>query len=174
MFNRTIKQNNDHREMALVNYKANGHLENEPCKVDSNDVKSWTHPLDALRVQTLTLKERLKLKTLKPVTTHPVQAEEDSNNSLGVFFDHQIYSKIIRTAVEDIDVKIKHFNHPGSFTPELFPLFDNISSWIIFLSDESDFLDQFLDRYIDKSTLFLFEHTSEQETQQKIKQFLMA
>jgi len=173
MFNRTVKQNNDHREMALVNYKETGSFDGVARKADRNDVKSWTHPLDALRVQTLTSKGMQKFKSLRSASIDSVKPEEDKSISLGVFFDHQIYSKIIRTAVENMDVKIKHFNHPGSFTPELFPLFDNITSWIIFLSDESDFLDQFLDRYINKSTLFLFEHTSEQETQQKIKQFLM-
>mgnify|MGYP006981142851 CR=1 FL=1 len=159
--------------MALLNYKENGHFDDVVCKANLNDVKSWAHPLDALRVQTLMSKGKKKIKGLRPGSSGPVLVEEDARTSLGVFFDHQIYSKIIRTAVENTDVKIKHFNHPASFTPELFPLFDKISSWIIFLSDESDFLDHFLDRYIDKSTLFLFEHTSEQETQQKIQQFLM-
>ena len=71
------------------------------------------------------------------------------------------------------ELDIKHFNHPSSFKKDKYPFFDTISSWIIFISDEqdSDFLDDFLDRYVDKPTLFLYSKVNKGACMSSIEQF---
>jgi hypothetical protein len=95
-------------------------------------------------------------------------------NSLGVFSDSKIYSALIHSILSTHDLDIKHFNHPVTFRKSQYSFFDTISSWIIFLSDEhdSDFLDCFLDRYVDKPTLFLFSKINKEACVSRIEQFI--
>ena len=94
--------------------------------------------------------------------------------SLGIFSDSRIYSAMIKHELERHDVTIKHFHHPASFRPERFELFDSIDAWMVFLSDayEGPFLEQFLERYDNKPTLFLFEKSQRLRTSRNIDQFL--
>ena len=97
-----------------------------------------------------------------------------ASKSLGIFSDTIIYSAMIKSELKQYDVTIKHFNHPNTFTSEKYSTFDDISAWIIFLSDDKTdgFLDKFIDRYVDKPTLFLFAKANRFETAQKINQFV--
>jgi len=96
------------------------------------------------------------------------------SGSLGIFSDTKMYSALIKSELNSYDINIKHFNHPKTFIPCQYPFFDSISAWIIFLSDEADdaFLDNFIDRYIDKPSLFLFAKTNRLKTAQKINDFV--
>lgn len=93
---------------------------------------------------------------------------------LGVFSDSKIYSALIHSVLSDYHLNIQHFNHPSTFKPQKFKVFDAISAWIVFLSDESDsdFLDLFLDRYVDKPTLFLFSKLNKDASIKTINQFI--
>ena len=95
-------------------------------------------------------------------------------SGLGVFSDSKIYSALIHSVLSDYHLNIQHFNHPNTFKPENFKVFDSISAWIVFLSDESesDFLDLFLDRYVDKPTLFLFSKLNKDASIKTINQFI--
>lgn len=95
-------------------------------------------------------------------------------NSLGIFSDSKIYSALIQSVLSNYHLNIQHFNHPNTFKPRDYPAFDSISSWIIFLSDEneSDFLTLFLDRYVDKPTLFLFSKLNRDASVKRIEQFI--
>lgn len=95
-------------------------------------------------------------------------------SGLGVFSDSKIYSALIHSVLSDYYLNIQHFNHPSTFKPSNYKLFDSISAWIIFLSDENDcdFLDLFLDRYVDKPTLFLFSKLNKDASIKRINQFI--
>jgi len=96
-------------------------------------------------------------------------------NNLGIFSDTRMYSALIKSELNKFDLNISHFNHPKTFTPSNYPFFDSVSAWIIFLSEDCDdhFLDQFIDRYVNKPTLFLCPKTSRIKTSQKMKQFIL-
>jgi|TARA_R110002049_G_scaffold99587_5_gene242428 hypothetical protein len=95
-------------------------------------------------------------------------------NSLGVFSDSKIYSALIHSILSKYDLDIQHFNHPSTFKQSNYSCFDSISTWIVFLSDEqdSDFLDHFLDRYVEKPTLFLFSKVNRGACIGSIGQFI--
>jgi len=95
---------------------------------------------------------------------------------LGIFSDTKIYSAMINSELQGYNLNIKHFNHPRTFKKSKYPLFDSVSAWIVFLSEEGDseFLDKFLDRYIEKPTLFLFPKTNRLKTAEKIREFVRA
>lgn len=95
-------------------------------------------------------------------------------NSLGIISDSKIYSALIHSVLTNYHLNIKHFNHPDTFVEKHYDFFDSISSWIIFLSDEQecDFLDRFLDRYVDKPTLFLFSKLNKDASVKRIQQFI--
>lgn len=95
-------------------------------------------------------------------------------NSLGVFSDSKIYSALIHSVLSMFDLDIQHFNHPVTFKQDNYLCFDSVSAWIIFLSEEqdSDFLDLFLDRYVDKPTLFLFSKLNKDACMSRIEQFI--
>jgi hypothetical protein len=95
-------------------------------------------------------------------------------NSLGVFSDSKIYSTLIQSVLSSHDLNIEHFNHPNTFKQDKYDFFDEISSWIIFLSDDqdSDFLERFVDRYVDKPTLFLFSKLNKDAFVKRITQFI--
>jgi hypothetical protein len=96
------------------------------------------------------------------------------SNSLGVFSDAKIYSALISSEIQQYSVNLKYFNHPNTFVSGKYSLFDNISAWIVFLSEDADeaFLETFIDRYIDKPCLFLFEKGNRSKTGQKVSRFL--
>ena len=105
-------------------------------------------------------------------------------SGLGVFSDSKIYSALIHSVLSGYHLNIQHFNHPSTFKPERFELFDTVSAWIVFLSDDSgsdadtgysadsDFLDLFIDRYVDKPTLFLFSKLNKDACIKRINQFI--
>jgi hypothetical protein len=70
---------------------------------------------------------------------------------------------------------LKYFNHPKNFISSQYPFFDNVTAWIVFLSEEADdsFLETFIDRYIDKPCLFLFAKGNRNKTVQKVSRFLV-
>ncbi len=111
----------------------------------------------------------------------PREPDEEAANtapagakSLGVFSDSRIYSAMIRHELKRHNVIIDHFHHPASFQPHRFDSFDGIDAWMVFLSDayEGSFLEQFLERYSDRPTLFLFERSQRHRTSRNIEQFL--
>mgnify|MGYP000603717440 CR=1 FL=1 len=97
-----------------------------------------------------------------------------STKTLGIFSDTRMYSALIKSELERYSLNIKHFNHPKTFVASKYPYFDGVSAWIVFLSDDCDneFLDKFIDRYVDKPTLFLCPKTNRLKTSQKIYQFV--
>jgi len=99
----------------------------------------------------------------------------DSGKSIGIFSDTRMYSALIKSELKEFDIGIKHFNHPKTFKPSNFDLFDGISSWILCLSEDanSDFLDEFMERYVDKPILFIFQKTNRVKTGKKISEFVM-
>jgi len=118
--------------------------------------------------QLSSLRDKLKLKR------RSIQRQSTSENGIGIFSDTLLYSDFIRSSLQILEIDIKHFGHPNTFQPKAYPLYDNISAWIIFLSDGSDyhFLDRFLERYVDKPTLFLCAQTNRVKTSGKINQFV--
>jgi hypothetical protein len=94
--------------------------------------------------------------------------------SLGIFSDTKMYSALIRSELQSYQLNVKHFNHPKTFVKRKYPLFDSVSAWIVFLSDDcdSEFLDTFVDRYYEKPTLFLCPKTSRAKTSEKIEAFI--
>jgi len=100
---------------------------------------------------------------------------ELSAMSVGIFSDSAAVSELIESEVRNYDIKVEHVSHPSNFTPQHFPDFDKVSVWIICLSEEDDcnFLDQFIERYIDKSSLFLLEDMNRLKTTRKIEQFVV-
>jgi len=102
------------------------------------------------------------------------QRKPVSSNSLGIFSDTKIYSAFIKYEIDNYELNLKHFNHPRTFQPNNYSLFDSISAWMVFLSDscDSDFLDAFIERYVDKPTLFLCPKTKRETTTHKINQFV--
>jgi len=115
--------------------------------------------------------ERFPFKNLKPTINFD---KGFSTKSLGVFSDTKIYSAFIKAELEKHNVDIRYFNHPRTFLPQSYALFDSVSAWIVFLSDDCDgrFLDSFINRYFDKPTLFLCPKTKRSKTTQKINEFI--
>lgn len=94
--------------------------------------------------------------------------------SLGVFSDNKAYSAFVKMELSRLEVDLRHFNHPSSFKSDNYQLLDTIDAWIVFLSDESEdaFLDDFLDRYINKPTLFMVPKTKRKTASARISQFV--
>jgi len=94
--------------------------------------------------------------------------------SLGFVSDSLTNSKLIVNHVKRTDIQVRHFSHTSVFTSDQYSKLDEISAWIVYTSDHSDgfFLDQFLDRYIDKASLFLFENMESDYANKKISCFL--
>ena len=94
--------------------------------------------------------------------------------SLGVLSDNKAYSAFVKMELSRLDVNLRHFNHPSSFKPANYRYLDTIDAWIVFLSDDSEeaFLDEFLDRYINKPTLFLVPQTKRKTSSARISQFV--
>ena len=103
-----------------------------------------------------------------------IDTPSESLPSLGVFSDNKAYSAFVKTELSKLDVDLRHFNHPNSLKPANYCHLDKIDAWIVFLSDESEelFLDEFLDRYIDKPTLFLVPKTKRKASSMRISQFV--
>jgi hypothetical protein len=101
--------------------------------------------------------------------------QDDFSNSLGVFSDTKIYSALISSELKQHNTNLKYFNHPKNFISSQYPFFDNVTAWIVFLSEEADdsFLETFIDRYIDKPCLFLFAKGNRNKTVQKVSRFLV-
>lgn len=135
----------------------------------SQSVETETMPL---------LREAVEVPVVYNVARKPestaVSAAPAAEKSLGIFSDSRIYSAMIKHELKRHDVSIKHFHHPASFNAERFGLFDSIDAWMVFLSDDYDgpFLEEFLERYDDKPTLFLFEKSQRWRTARNIDQFL--
>jgi hypothetical protein len=102
------------------------------------------------------------------------EAKSKLSNSLGVFSDTKIYSALISSELKKHSVNLKYFNHPKNFISSQYPFFDDVSAWIVFLSEDADdgFLETFIDRYIDKPCLFLFEKGNRNKTGLKVSRFL--
>lgn len=136
----------------------------------SQSVETETVPL---------VREAAEIPTLEARVQEPnTDAGSDAaatEKTLGIFSDSRIYSAMIKHELKRHDVTIKHFHHPASFRPERFDFFDGIDAWMVFLSDDYDgpFLEEFLDRYDDKPTLFLFEGSQRWRTSRNIDQFLV-
>jgi len=96
-------------------------------------------------------------------------------SSLGVFSDTKMYSALISSELKQHTINLKYFNHPKNFMSNQYSFFDNITAWIVFLSEEADenFLEAFIDRYVDKPCLFLFEKGNRSKTGQKVSRFLV-
>lgn len=94
--------------------------------------------------------------------------------TIGVFSDSKIYSALIQSVLTPYHLNVGHFNHPDTFCPKKYAYFDEIACWIVFLSDdhESDFIDRFLERYVDKPSLFLVPKMNRETAQASIKKFL--
>ncbi|MFT7184972.1 MAG: hypothetical protein ACI84K_000344 [Pseudohongiellaceae bacterium] len=103
------------------------------------------------------------------------KAEQNFSNSLGVFSDTKIYSALISSELRQHNTNLKYFNHPKNFISSQYSFFDNVTAWIVFLSEETDerFLETFIDRYIDKPCLFLFAKGNRNKTGQKVSRFLV-
>lgn len=95
-------------------------------------------------------------------------------NSLGIFSDSRMYSAMIKQELRPYQLDIQHFNHPSTFSPNNYRFFDQVSAWIVFLSDDCDeaFLDQFLDRYYEKPTLFLCPKMTRKNATERLKLFV--
>ncbi|MFE8072241.1 hypothetical protein QQM79_14385 [Marinobacteraceae bacterium S3BR75-40.1] len=96
------------------------------------------------------------------------------HKSLGVFSDSTGYSALIKQELAAHELFIRYFHRTSTFTPERYPLFDEVAAWIVFLSedDESDFMERFLERYAEKPTLFIFEHNTRHKTAAAIARFV--
>lgn len=98
---------------------------------------------------------------------------------IGIFSDTLLYSEFITSFLQILEVDIKHFGHPNTFNKNTYSQYDDISAWIIFLSDSNGahtqdyFLDRFLDRYVEKPSLFLCSETNRVKTSEKINQFVI-
>lgn len=101
--------------------------------------------------------------------------ELDFSHSLGVFSDTKIYSALISSELRQHNINLKYFNHPKNFISSQYSFFDNITAWIVFLSEDADerFLEVFIDRYIDKPCLFLFAKGNRNKTVQTVSRFLV-
>ena len=98
-----------------------------------------------------------------------------SKKRVGIFCDSLLYADFIRSSLQILEIDIQYFGHPNTFQASNYTLYDDISAWVIFLSDGSDylFLDNFLDRYVNKPTLFLNAQTNRVKTSEKINQFVI-
>lgn len=98
----------------------------------------------------------------------------NASKCIGVFSDSRIYSALIQSIIKPYDLNVGHFNHPDTFKSKMYGYFDEIPCWIVFLSEEheGDFIDRFLERYVDKPTLFLFPKMNRDTTQDSIKKFI--
>jgi hypothetical protein len=121
-----------------------------------------------------TIKNNVKINDVESITLFDVE-EPASTKKIGVFSDSKIYSALIQSLLDPHSLNIGHFNHPNTFVNEKFNDFDEISAWIIFLSDEddSDFLDKFLNRYEHKPVLFLFPKIQRSNCDSSIKDFVL-
>jgi len=97
-----------------------------------------------------------------------------SEQGIGIFSDTKQYSDFIKSSLQVLEINIKHFGHPDTYQANNYAIYDDIQAWIIFLSDGGDylFLDQFLDRYVEKPTLFLCAQSTRVKTAEKINQFV--
>ncbi len=120
-----------------------------------------------------TIKNNFQINDVESITLFDVE-ESIASKKIGVFSDSKIYSALIQSLLNPHELSIGHFNHPNTFVAEKFTEFDEISAWIIFLSDEdeSDFLDQFLNRYENIPTLFLFPKMKRANCQSTINEFI--
>lgn len=136
----------------------------------SESVETESMPLMREAVEVPTLESRVQEPNTRIGSDAPA-----TEKSLGIFSDSRIYSAMIKHELKRHDVTIKHFHHPASFRPERFDFFDGIDAWMVFLSDDYDgpFLEEFLERYDDKPTLFLFEGSQRWRTSRNIDQFLV-
>lgn len=102
------------------------------------------------------------------------RAQSLNANSLGIFSDSRMYSAMIKQELRCYQLDIQHFNHPNTFLPTNYHFFDQVSAWIVFLSDDCDeaFLDQFIDRYYEKPTLFLCPKMTRKNATERLKLFI--
>ena len=109
-----------------------------------------------------------------PQVSHTDKKRESFLNSLGVFSDTKMYSALISSELKQHNINLKYFHHPQNFVANQYSFFDKISAWIVFLSEDADerFLESFIDRYIDKPCLFLFEKGNRNKTGAKVSRFL--
>ena len=117
------------------------------------------------------------LESKKLERTSKIKVPEPRNlceYSLGVFSDSRMYSALIRKELQPYQLNIKHFNHPRTFESKKHMLFDQVSAWILFLSDDGDedFLDRFIERYYEKPTLFLCPKMTRKNTTERIASFI--
>jgi len=166
MFKRAIKRN------KMQNY---AHSINRKVPAEMKRGLTW---LDDIRDEPIhvSAKHEPCRPTLKVVKPKPlsVACQSPSENGIGIFSETKLYYDFIRSSLQILEVNIKHFDHPRTFLPINYSFYDDIPAWVIFLSDGSDyqFLDQFLDRYVEKPTLFLSTQISRVKTVDKINQFI--
>lgn len=158
-------------EQILVEDDAKSYSFDEPEKVSS---VSFLELIRQVTTSSNSFEKEQETKTPDRLINTAPEEGKHFLNSLGVFSDSKIYSALIHSALSKYDLDVQHFNHPDTFTQNKYAHFDSISSWIIFLSDEQDcdFLDKFLDRYVDKPTLFLFSKLNKDACMSRIEKFI--
>jgi len=140
--------------------------------VEYADSESHITVKKAKRLNRPFIKKNQSFKRARPLTR---SANCELTKSLGIFSDTKMYSALIQSELQPYELNIQHFNHPNSFTRNKYPLFDNVSAWIIYLSEKGsdEFLERFIERYFEKPTLFLFAKTKRITTTQKLKTFIL-
>jgi hypothetical protein len=147
----------------------------QPVNESSNqDSYSFLKLINSDKIRPYNFKNDFKINDVGTIPLYDVE-ESTVTKKIGVFSDSKIYSALIQSLLIPYSLNVGHFNHPNTFVTEKFKDFDEISAWIIFLSDEdeSDFLDQFLNRYENKSALFLFPKMERSNCNARIKDFVL-
>tara|TARA_R110001592_G_scaffold291131_2_gene560469 strand:+ start:80294 stop:80959 length:666 start_codon:yes stop_codon:yes gene_type:complete len=141
---------------------------------ESSNQGSFLKLISSGTMRPYSIKNDFKINDVESITLFDVETSV-STKKIGVFSDSKIYSALIHSLLEPYSLNVGHFNHPNTFVDEKFNEFDEISAWIIFLSDEdeSDFLDNFLNRYEHKPALFLFPKMQRSNCNSRIKSFVL-
>jgi len=140
----------------------------------NQDSYSFLKLITSDKISPYSIKNDFKINDVESITLFDLE-ESVSTKKIGIFSDSKIYSALIHSLLDPYSLNVGHFNHPNTFVDEKFNEFDEISAWIIFLSDEdeSDFLDRFLNRYEHKPALFLFAKMQRSNCNSRIKEFII-
>jgi len=94
--------------------------------------------------------------------------------SIGVLSDSEDSAGSISNQLASAHIAMQYFKFPQAMKSAQSEVFDRIPAWIICLSEDNHdlFLDEFLDRYIDIPTLFIFDNATSYGTQAKLRSFL--
>ena len=97
-----------------------------------------------------------------------------SQPNIGVLSDSEDSACSVGNQLTAAHISMQYFKFPEAMESAPNEVFDRIPAWIICLSEENHdvFLDEFLDRYIDIPTLFIFDNATSFGTQAKLRSFL--